>query len=246
MIHASVSGTPVASGCEFHVSVFDIFWCLRAFIIVTSGTKWLNILLVVFCCVFVVCLFVCFCCRLFLFLSNTASISLSVQDQKPALTTAGDRWGTLWCPDCDGSSSEALLNWRIPPTPQCLPPLMWGLPSLTFYADSTDYKPCSPPHPHLPTVYTIRSLQITDGWWQLCSNPACTENIWAQSISRWKPGLLSLLLYSYVLCLCRWGLGRGGGEGGWRLVAWWVCLGGMYVQCLVAQSFIREVCVCVW
>ena len=170
MIHASVSGTPVASGCEFHVSVFDIFWCLRAFIIVTSGTKWLNILLVVFWCVFVVC----FCCRLFLFLSNTASISLSVQDQKPALTTAGDRWGTLWCPDCDGSSSEALLNWRIPPTPQCLPPLMWGLPSLTFYADSTDY------------------------------------------------------------------IG-----GGWQLVAWWVCLGGMYVQCLVAQSFIREVCVCV-
>ena len=41
------------------------------------------------------------------------------------------------------------------------------------------------------------------------------------------------------------GAGGGGGEGGWRLVAWWVCLGGMYVQCLVAQSFIREVCVCV-
>ena len=203
MIHAIVSGTPEASGYEFHVSVFDIFWCLRAFIIVTSGTKWLNILLF-----FGVCFWCCLFVHLFLFLSNTAIISLSVQDWKPALTTAGDQWGTLWCPDCDGSSLEALLNWRIPPTPLCLPPLMWGLPSFTFCADSTDYKPSSP---QPPTVYTIRSVQITDGWWKLCSNPACTENIWAVN----QPmETMFVVIIALLLCFVSLGVGKGWWGGG--------------------------------
>ena len=49
--------------------------------------------------------------------------------------------------------------------------------------------------------------------------------------------------YCFIVMFCVVGGGEGGG--GWRLVSWWVCLGRMYVQCLVAQSFIRGVCVCV-